>query len=384
MLQNPATVTGTPTLVAGALTDGNQALQFNGTTQSVTVPDSVSSSLTVADGVTGGMAVELWVRFTSYPSINQYIIQKSNSYGLYIGPDGKLRWLLVNGANSVTVTSNQTVSLNAWHQVVGVYNGDYSGTPQLGRTTAGSTLLGLQGDYRAGNLTGANNLEVSRFQAQENGRVSSIAMRLAIDPGAPYSQDCAAVMYGDLAGEPDEKISQSDGQLLVSSSLGGPIPLSNASSVWWVFPAEGNIYQGSFYWLGYAGGALHTSDFTVLVIGATTTGGSLRGKNSVVSESNAGPASQSVDDPFGTAALSNTTILDVYANYTPTSRTGAEGRALLYVDGALDNFASYTRGVADTANATVMAQNLAVQLDDVSIWNRKLTGEEVATHYASR
>jgi len=381
MLRNPATVTGA-TLVAGNLTDGNQAVTLSGSGTFV-VPDSVSSSLAVADGVAGGMAMVGWFKVAALPSSTQTILGKAGSYELKLTAAGKLTWTLT-GATTATVTSNTSIATNRWYMVAGVYNGDYSGVPQLGQTTAGATLIGLAGDYRAGALTGNNNLQVSQFLAQENGHVSELVMRLAIDSGAPYSQDVAAVIYRDTAGAPGEKLAQSDGQFLVSTSLGGPIPLSNVGSVWWTFPLEASLYRGSNYWLGFAGGALHTSDTTVLVIGATTTGGQLRGKNSVVSEDGDGPASQSVDDPFGTPALTNTTKLDVYANYTPTSRTGNEGQAVLYVDGVLDNSVSYTSGIADSTNNLQHPTTLAVTLDDWMIFNRRLTAEEVAMLYASR
>jgi hypothetical protein len=74
----------------------------------------------------------------------------------------------------------------------------------------------------------------------------------------------------------------------------------------------------------------------------------------------------------------------IYANYTPTARTGNEGQAVLYVDGVLDNSAAYTRGITDSANNLQHPAGLAVTLDDWMIFDRRLTAEEIAMLYASR
>lgn len=386
ILQNPATVNGNPTLVDGALTDGNQALSLNGTTQTVTVADSVSDSLAVAASVSGGMAVECFVKLAAYPTVTGAIITKPGSYALTVDPAGKAQFILGSADGLVptlVVTSNTTLALNTWHHIVGVYNGDYTGPTVFGRNTPGTSGTGVLGDYRAGALTGSNNLQVSRFQAQEQGALTSLVMRLSIESSAPYSQDIAAVIYEDDAGSPGDKVGQSAGQLLAPTTLGGSIPLTNQGSIWWEFPVEAAVYAG-FYWLGFAGGALHTSNTTVLVCGANATGGTRRGRNSVVSASDSGPASQEVADPFGTPTLSDSLNLDVYANYTATGRKGDEGRANLYINGRLDQFATHTHGVADSTDPITMASGLALQLDEVSIWDRKLSAVEVAAHYASR
>lgn len=383
MLQNPATVTNA-TLVTGNLTDSNQAVSL--TSSGVfDVPDSATSSLAVADQIAGGLTMVGSFKVSALPGSTQTILGKVGSYELKLTPAGRLEWTLTNGTDTVTVTSSTTIVTGRWYMVAAVYNGDYSGIPQFGRTTVGSSVTALPGDYRGGVLTGDNNVQVSRHQVQETGRLDSLVMRVAIYRDAPYSQDVAAVVYGDTASLPSNTVAQSDGQLLISTTQGGPIPLAiGGASVWWTFPLTGTIYRSQYYWLGFAGGALHTADTPVLLIGATTTGGLLKGRNSVVSEDSDGPASSAATDPFGTPTLSNTTILDVYANYTPTSRTGDEGRAIIYIDGAVDNYASYSHGIADTTANLQHPAGLAVFLDDWMIFDRKLTAEEVAVLYASR
>jgi hypothetical protein len=45
----------------------------------------------------------------------------------------------------VTVTSTATIAANTWYHFAGVYNGDYTGTPQFGYTTQGSVQLAMPG-----------------------------------------------------------------------------------------------------------------------------------------------------------------------------------------------------------------------------------------------
>ena len=66
MNHNALAITGTPTLVSGGLTvDTDQALQFNGTTNSGSVTDSTSLS------ITGNLSIEFFLRFPSAPGSTQ-------------------------------------------------------------------------------------------------------------------------------------------------------------------------------------------------------------------------------------------------------------------------------------------------------------------------
>jgi len=333
------------------------------------------------------MTIAGWVRVTSWPASLKNLLAKSGSYGVAMTTAGKIELTFANGANSVTLDSLAVLQTNVWYHVACVYNGGYLGPPKFGKTVAGAGGIGIPGDYRAGAAQGsANNLQVCRFQALERGQVTQLSLRLSIEASAPYAQDVAAVAYADAAGPaPGAKLAQSDGQYLVSTTFGGPIPLNNVGSVWVVFPVDFLIAQGIYYWLGFAGGAIHASDTTVLIISDDATGGTRKIKHSQVSVGATGPASQAVADPFGTAASSDAVNFDVFADYTPTGRTGAEQLALIYINGALDNSTSYGHGIADSANALQHASgDAACDLKDWMIWDRPLAPNEIARLYACR
>jgi hypothetical protein len=380
MLRNPATVTGA-TLTAGNLTDGNQAVTLSGSGTFV-VPDSTSSSLTVADGVAGGMTMAGWFKVAALPSSTQTILGKAGSYELKLTAAGRLTWTLT-GASTVTVTSNTSIQTNRWYMVAGVYNGDYSGTPTFGKTTAGASLISTPGDYRLGVPSGFTNLFVSQQTIQEQAHIYEIVidMQRYFD-SASYYASCAAVVYRIAGGVPTEVLGQS-----ASQNVGGP----DGTRRWWTFPIGASVYRGTVG-LGMMYGGNPGSNFIVMTTGFDAAGsGTLWAVNSQVTDTGTWTITGSAPDPFGTPSASpfsggatSTQNMAIYANYTPTARTGNEGQAILYLDGVVDNSASYTRGIADSANPLQHPTSLAVTLDDWMIFDRKLTGEEIAILYASR
>jgi len=377
MLANPATVTG-GTLVAGNLTDGNQALSLSGSGTFV-VPDSTSSSLVVADAAAGGMALVCIFKVAALPSSTQTILGKAGSYELKLTPAGKLTWTLT-GSSSVSVTSNASIALNRSYMVVGVYNGDYSGTPTFGKTTVGASLISTPGDYRAGATTGFNNLIVAQKTIQEQGHITEVVVDMKRYFDSPNYGNAAAVVYRIAGGVPTDLIDQSVGQ-----RVGGP----DSTRHWFTFPVDASVYRGSVG-LGMVFGAHLSADFIIMTTGFDLTGGQTWAKYADVTDTDTNTIETDSPDPFGTpgtiTANGLQTLYDmaIYANYTPTARTGGEGQALLYLDGVLDNSASYTAGIADSANNLQHPSGMAVTLDEVMIFDRKLTAEEIAILYASR
>lgn len=378
--QNHGNIIGSPTLVAGALRqDTNQALSYNATTSSTNIPSSTSSSLAVGDGGVGGMALECFVRFAALPGSTKNVIYKNGSYYLKIRADGKLELVLQNGAQSVTVTGTTVLATNTWYHVVGVYNGDYTGATTFGKTTTGSVFESLPPDYIAGTETSYNNLQANRHQVFEKGLVTSVVMDIQRDNSHPYSQWVAAVLYADAGGQPGPLLAQSD-PVLVDAAY--------ATRQWVTFPMSATVYQG-FYWPGFVGGNAFTgaSEYPVVLVGKETSGGTRRYRHDAVTSAGGSYPLGAASDPFGTSTP-DSILLAVYANYTALARTGAEGKALLYVNGALDNSVAYTHGIAATASDTFFAPTdgtgHAVQLDEVSIWNKKLTASQVAAHYNAR
>jgi hypothetical protein len=73
--RNPLVVTGTPSLVTGALTvDTDQGLSFNGTTNSASAADSTSLS------ITGSLSVELFLWLSSLPGSTKDVMRKTGPF----------------------------------------------------------------------------------------------------------------------------------------------------------------------------------------------------------------------------------------------------------------------------------------------------------------
>ncbi len=370
--QNYAVVTG-GTLIAGFLNSGGSALRLS-SSGSWIVADSVSSSLAAPDGTTGGAALEGWFRLPSAPSGTVTVMGKASSYELKATPGMKLWWVLSNSGNTTTVVSATTLVANTIYHVAGVYNGDFTGTPIFGNQVQGTTLLALPPDYRAGDATSENNLQVSKHTIQEKGQITSVVADLNHYSDAGVTpQDLVAVVYADDNGEPGQLLTQSPAQRLTTTGRR-----------WVTFPLSCSVQAGDV-WLGIVSGAILGSDSVVMQIGVETTGGTHRAKNSSVSD---GTVVTGIDgtptDPFGTASVSDANLFAIYANYTPTGRTGAEGKALIYLNGVQDASTGYTHGIADTSNNLQHPTGGAVDMDAWSIWNKKLTPVQVATHYAAR
>jgi hypothetical protein len=371
--QNYGTVTGTPALVAGATSDGEQGLAFDGSTNSVSVPDSSSDSLTIADGDAGGMALVLFIKLAAYPVATKDIAVKAGSYSLQINSAGKLVYTVTNGVNSVTVTATSPLALGVWHHVAVVYNGDFTGTPQFGYATQGSTRTGIPGDYYKGAPTSSTtyNLQVCKFNALERGVLTGVVMDLQRTGDAALAEYIRAVVYADSGGAPGARIAQSADQRI----FGLTYPRQ-----WVTFPLSGAIHALPYH-VGFEAGE---SSF-IVVIGSEPSGGTRTFKRDQRS-SDAGdshPVGDAVD-PFGTPAGTDAVKLSVYATYTPTGRTGAEGKALIYLNGREDASSAYAHGIADSANPLVFAANAAISIHKPAIFNRKLTPVEIAQLYSAR
>lgn len=317
--------------------------------------------------------MEGWFRITSLPGATQTILGKAGSYELKVTSAGKLQWILTNGANSVTVTSTATIAANTWYHFAGVYNGDYTGTPQFGYTSQGSVQFAMFGDYYKGVPTVSTiyNLRANQWTAPEKGVLTGVVMDLQRGGDAALGEWVRAVVYADDAGSPGAKIAQSADQRIV----GVPYPRQ-----WITFPLSGPIYNLP-YWLAWEGGESNQ----IAGIGYETTGGveKFRRDERGSDSSDSHPVGDSID-PFGTVAGTGTNKYSMYATYTPTGRTGDEGKAVIYLNGQLDNSSAYTNGIADTVNNLTHPAGVAVDLDDWAIFNKKLTAVQIATHFAAR
>jgi hypothetical protein len=358
MNRNPMTVTGTPTLVAGPLTvDPSQGLQWNGTTNSGSTPDSASLSYT------GSMSMELFLKVAAYPGSTQKIWGKDSSYQIQINSTGHLIFRLDNGGSNVTVTSVATIPLNTWVHVVCVYNGNYAGAQQFGKTTQGAATTPILGDFFQGSGSGHQNKMATKFTLLEQALLNSIVMDLVRTPDTTLNEFVRAHIYAGTTAAAAAKVAESADVLLSASSL--------PARAWVTFPI-GALMEAGDYWFGPAGG----ESSQAFSIGCETSGGSSAYKNDLLSDG--------LSDPFGTPGSTDAKILAAYGNYTATSRTGDEGKALLYINGVLDNSAAYTLGIADNANALTVAPSLACFTKDRSVWPRVLKPVDIARHYTAR
>lgn len=354
---NTLNITGTPTLVAGALTvDPDQALAFSGPTSYASALDSASLS------ITGSLSIELFLRLPSLPGSTLDVLRKTGSYSVQVNTSGNVLFNVVNGASSVTVTSNATLSTSTWYHLVCVYDNEYAGAQSFGKTTVGSTTTQVDdGDD--------NNKAVTRFTLVEPALLQAVNLSLQYTDELWPVQMCA-VVYANNAGLPDALVTRSGVQTLSS-----PTPQWR-SATWVNFPLTPAVVPAGTYHLGYVADTIFGGGGAkpVLAIGREATGGLTSRRNDSVS----GPS-----DPFGVVTSSNTDVLAAYCDYTATSRTGNEGKALIYVNGARNISASYSAGIADTANPLEVCPAMAAQVDEISIWNKPLSSVQVATHYTA-
>ena len=380
---NPLTVTGTPSLIPGMLVrDADQALRFDGATNGLSVPDSVSDSLAV---VVGGAALECLLSVPSLPATPKPLLKKSGSVELGIRNDGKLYWFLQNGANALTVVSNMVLTPGQKYHVVGVYNGAYTGAQQVGNAVQGPSQIVLSGDYNppAGGPPAASgatdNLHVTKLTMLEKGKVDKLVVDLQRVNDAIYGSWIAPLIFADNAGAPGALVVQGEAvQVDLEPQLVGGV-WQNTPRLWINLPVSATLQPGD-YWFGFVVGAYGSQ----VKLGYDTVGGtSHKWRGATVSDSSSFQLTGNVADPFGAVVGTDTKKLALYATYTALARTGEEGRSLLYVNGVLDNFGAYAFGIGDTANAWSGPETPA-DLDEWSIWNRALSAVEVARHYAAR
>ncbi len=354
MNHNALTATGTGTLVTGALTvDTDQAISLNGPTSFFSATDSTSLS------ITGSLSIELFVKLSSLPGATRDIVRKTGSYAVQVTSSGQVLFVVTGPSSSVTVTSTTTLSTNTWYHLVCVYNGNYSGAQQFGKATLGSTILGLAD----GN--GNNNL-VGKFTLVETALLKHVNMALEYTDEIWLVQ-LRGVVYADNAGAPGALVAVSPEPVLYYQP---PTPALR-SWTWVSFPVSAAVPAGDYH-IGVVSDTAGPPGKVAIFVSRDTTGG----VTSVHNDSVTGPS-----DPFGTILGSTADNLSVYCDYTAVARTGNEGKALIYINGARNVSSVYSGGIADTANAVEIAPAVAAQVDEVSIWNKALTPVQIATHY---
>jgi hypothetical protein len=177
-----------------------------------------------------------------------------------------------------------------------------------------------------------------------------------------------AVVYADVAGAPGALVTSSPVQ-----TLNPPSPQWR-NWTWVTFPLTPAVVPAGSYHIGYIADTVAGISKAPLVVGRISTGGVTSRRNDSVS---------SPSDPFGTVTSSNADLLAVYLDYTAVGRTGNEAKALLYINGVRVASSVYSAGAADNANPFEIASNVAMHVDEVSVWNKALSPVQIANHYTA-
>lgn len=358
MNRNPATVVGSPALVAGVLSSGDQALSFDGLTDAITIPDSASLSITES------LSIECWLTLDNLPGATRAILSKPNAFSLSVDSTGHVIFDIDDGGSGLTLTSTGVLVPDEPFHIVAVLNQNYAGAQSFGKSTEGASNLGL-GDA-------SNNKIVGQYELLEPAILQTVHIDLRYFDEI-WAVDANAVVYADDgADDPGELVTVSAVRTL------------NQPEVAWrdysfiPFTLTPALAPAGLYHLGLITDTLAGPlDKGALQIGYTAGGGVRATRSDSVG---------SASDPFGAVSSAGTEQLDVYCEYEATSRTGLEGKAAIYLNGALDSSSpgTYTGGIQDSADDIVLYEDFAAVGDDLSIWDRPLTGVEVATHYLAR
>lgn len=118
------TAVGSPSYVAGALADGNQAIALNGTSQAVDCGD-----LSFLDGKAPGLTYEAWVNLTSSPEGFRSLLGNYDGseaqHQAYLGANaGKIAFCVAAAAAASLqriVYTTGTISTGTWYHVCGVW-----------------------------------------------------------------------------------------------------------------------------------------------------------------------------------------------------------------------------------------------------------------------
>jgi len=99
----------------------NSAYYFNGTSDNIRVPNSVSLNFTKAITVSFWInAAELYTSRESYPISHG---NWENRWKVSIIPQKKIRWTIKTTTGVKDLDSDKTINVNQWYHIVGLYNG---------------------------------------------------------------------------------------------------------------------------------------------------------------------------------------------------------------------------------------------------------------------
>lgn len=407
--RNDGTVTGA-TLTTDRKGKANSAMNFNGSSNYISVPNS--SSLDTAPDVT----VSMWFKVTSATTAYQKLIGKgpdgTEEYGLYVTPNsGLLHVEYDSGTAHPRLDSSASVTDNQWHLATTTYDGTtlrlFLDGVQIGSTTVAGAfaantenvsigaekssstsryfLNGSLDDARVYNRA-LSTTEVSALYNQydpgvnvdagQSGLVGEWKMDGNANDSTP-NRDNASMGSGVTAGTDREGKSTSalnfDGTANAYAALGSPAALNSGSGLsisgWVKFnPAGMGVYQVLISKGADSAFELNKSSDNCLRV-ELYTGAYYRAQEATCSLTNAN------------------TWYYVTATYSVSS-----GAIKLYVNGVSGSVSlvdSVHAGPTNTAgNVYIGARSagsldLNGSLDDLRVYNRVLSDQEVANIYGS-
>ncbi len=373
--------------IAGPLSDGSTAAHFDGT--------AYVDATTTAPGT--NWTIEAWVRRTAAPGAAIEVVSITGVLELYGSADTVLRLY----AGSVLITGNRNVMDSAWHHVMVICNGTntkmFVDGAQDGATYAGTINIGV-GSIRIGAYYGGG--------FNWNGDLSNVAM-YNYGLSAQQLANHYALRTSTLASVIKATVADSSG----GSNMGivnGGVTFQQTSPL-----ADGNkaaLFDGatSYVTMGDVRAFAFASAFSVECWFKT----SVSGIAALVSKTNGGGRGWNL-----TTNSSNKvrfwayTIADVKVWDTTTPLTYNDGQwhhavatwdgttsaggVVIYVDGlsvVTDTAAAGTPGQpaldfvlgsrSDVVGSPTGA--LSGSLDEVAVYNYKLSATRVAVHYAQR
>jgi hypothetical protein len=388
------------TLQNGAtFSSGNigQAVSFDGVDDRVYVPHN--SSLNVSN-----ITAEAWVFPTAFVGEGSIINKRTSinnaGYGLEPTAGGNLSFFIYIGGNLFFINSTSQLPLNTWSHVAGTFDGStmkiFINGVQVGSLSASGSIDATTGDLVIGeNIVNGTNwagkideptvynraLSVSEIQAIYNAGIAGKCKPSAtVAPsglvgfwsGDGNADDFTGTSNGTLqngAGFAVGKVGQTfsfDG-VDDSVSVGNPASLQtqNFTIEAWIKRASSSIisnnssFSGNIFAYGQDGYAI----------------GIFQSTNRLFL-SKAGVSGIS----------SNISITDT--NYHHVVVTQSAGITTFYVDGVADTPMSYNPGFAFTSTASIGTAlisggngNFFGNIDEVSVYNRGLTADEVTSIY---
>jgi hypothetical protein len=117
---NNGALISSPTWQTSSNCVNGSCLGFNGSSSYIAIGNNISLN------VTNAITLEGWINLNGSPTTSQMLVEKSGqvSYWLYVTSTGTLKGGVYTGGNWKEVTNGGTVSSNTWHHIAMIYDGN--------------------------------------------------------------------------------------------------------------------------------------------------------------------------------------------------------------------------------------------------------------------